>query len=78
MWERPPHMGDTLRARGGGPAVKARYVVRRDLMDYRPFDGVRLPTRVRALTDDVAMAEERLTVARVNPALAGDLFRPGS
>jgi hypothetical protein len=69
-WDRAPNYGDAM---SGRTSTNGRHVERRDLLEYRTFDGIRLPTRMRTATDGMPRAEWKLTGAQVNPPLPDDL-----
>jgi hypothetical protein len=70
MWDRAPNYDDAM---SGRTSPSGRHVERRDLLDYRTFDGIRLPARIRTAVDGVPRGELKLITARVNPALPDEL-----
>lgn len=69
-YERTPSFGDAM---SGRTPTNGRQVERRDLLDYRTFDGIRLPTRIRTATDGMPRAELKVTSVQVNSPLPEDL-----
>jgi hypothetical protein len=70
MWDRAPNFDDAM---SGRTPTNGRHVERYDLLEYRTFDGIRLPTRIRTATDGMPRAEWKVTSAQVNPPLPDDL-----
>lgn len=61
-WDRAPNYGDTM---SGRTSENGRHLEQRDLLEYRTFDGIRLPTRIRTSTDGIPRAELKVANVRV-------------
>jgi hypothetical protein len=61
-WDRAANYGDAM---SGRTSETGRHLERRDLLDVRTFDGIRLPTRIRTSTDGVPRAELKVGSVRV-------------
>lgn len=67
-WRRPTNFGD---ARGGRTTTDGRQLTRYEFFDYRRFEGMWLPARMRTSTDGIARFDERIVAVRVNPPGGG-------
>ncbi len=62
-WDRAENYGDMM---SGRTSERGRHLERRDLLEYRTFDGIRLPTRIRTSTDGVPRAELKVANVQVS------------